>query len=267
MGFGLTVKRGILGYPYEGTLGIKAETPRIRYVAKEIRKQSNVIVCTKSIGKFNMCCLIIAKNMDEFDGVTQKIRNIPGVKSIGINIIIQSFAKFGSEYKRDDNEKASEEPDEVDKAIIKELIEDSRASFLKVGKKLKLSHQTVKNRFEKLKANGIIIGSRAIIDNSKLGYQGTVFIFISLVQGSEKTTAINELKKIPELERINAVMGLYDIITFAPFRGLRDFTKLINEIQQISSIGDIEICLANYTYFTFKPTPKTPIKCDSVELT
>ena len=97
--FGLHVKKGALGYPYEATVGVMAETSKNQSAAEEIRKNPNVIVCTKSIGKFNMCCLVIAKNMEDFDRATQRIKNVPGVKEIAINIILGQFIKNGEDRK------------------------------------------------------------------------------------------------------------------------------------------------------------------------
>ena len=265
VGFGLTVKQGALGFPYEATVGITTETPRTQPIAEEIRKQPNVIVCTKSIGKFNMCCLVVVRDMEELDNVTQKIRNIPGVKSIAINMILKNYDKVESKV-TEETSNAKQELDQVDVAIIKELTLDSRTPFIKIGKKLKISHETVKKKFEKLRASGTIVRCAAIIDYSKLGYQGTVFIFISLIQGNDKMNAINELRKYHSISRVSSVMGAFDIIAFARFKGLRDFSKLIDDIQQIPSVGHVDICLANFTYFSYTPLPRTPFETDAVEL-
>ena len=265
VGFGLLVKQGALGYPYEATVGITTETPRTQTIAEEIRKQPNVIVCTKSIGKFNMCCYIIARNVEELDKVTQKIKNTPGVKSVAANIILKNYDKVESKVS-EETISANQELDQVDIAIIKELILDSRTPFLKIGKKLKISHETVRNKFEKLRLSGTIVRCAAIIDYSRLGYQGTVFIFISLIQGSDKINAINELKKYHSISRVSSVMGAFDLLAFARFKGLKDFTKLIDDIQQIPSVAHVDICLANFTYFSYTPIPRAPFETDTVEL-
>ena len=265
VGFGLLVKQGALGYPLEATVGITTETPRTQTIAEEIRKQPNVIICGKSIGKFNMCCLVIAGNMEELDKVTQKIKNTSGVKGIAVNIILKNYDNVGSEVS-EETTNANQELDQVDIAIIKELIHDSRAPFVKIGKKLKISHETVRKKFEKLRSSGTIVRCHAIIDYSKLGYQGTAFVFISLIQGNGKINAINELKQCSSIIRISSVMGAFDLIAFARFKGLRDFTKLIDDIQQIPSVAYVDICLANFTYLSYTPLPRAPFETDAVEL-
>ena len=264
IGFGLFLRQGALGYPYEATIGITAEIPKTQSVAEEIRKQPNVIVCTKSIGRFNMCCFVIAKNMEEFDRVTHKIKDANGVKSIAINIVLRHYEKY--EEVTENSSDMNIVPDEDEVAIIKELLIDSRTPFIRIGKKLVLSHETVGKKFEHLKEKGIIKRCSAIIDYSKLGYQGTVFVFISLIQGSNKSSVISELTKLSYFNRINSVMGTFDIVGLARFRNLRDFTKMMADIQQIPSIGQMDMCLANFTYFAYTPLPRTPFECDTVEL-
>lgn len=267
VGTRLNVREGALGYPYQATVGVTAEIPQIQRVAEEVRKQPNVIVCTKSIGKYNMIGLVIAESMEQLDRATRKIRNIPGVKGIAINIIIErAYNKYANNPKKEALKNDKQELDEVDLAIIKELMVDSRLPFTKIAKKTNVSHETIRKKFERLRANDTITGCSITIDYSKLGYQGTVFIFITSTQGSEKSMVINELKKLPAIFMINSVMGAFDIVAMAPFKNLRDFTKLLDEIQQIPSVGQIEVCLANFTYFSFTPIPRTPIKCDTLEL-
>ena len=60
--------------------------------------------------------------------------------------------------------------DKIDNAIIKNLKADARMSLREIARKLKVSPDTVSNRFEKLKKEGIIIDTTVIIDPSKIGY-------------------------------------------------------------------------------------------------
>jgi Lrp/AsnC family transcriptional regulator for asnA, asnC and gidA len=264
VGTELRLKRGALGYSYEVTVGIAAENSRIEQVSKAIRQQPNVIVCTKSIGKYNLMTFVIAKSTSELDNVTQKIKNIPGVKGIGIYIWIgEPYHKF---EKSDKQPSRDEKLDEIDVQIIMELIKDARMPFTKIASKLEVSHETVRKRYEKMKENGTIKSCSIIVDWSKIGYQGSVFVFIKQSQDNDKSTTNNALKKIPNIGLIANVMGESDILTLALIKDLRDLAKLIDEIQKIPSIDQVEVCFATFTYFSFVPMPLTPIKCDTLEL-
>jgi DNA-binding Lrp family transcriptional regulator len=264
VGTQLNLKRGALGYPYEATVGIIAENSRIEQVAEAIRSQPNVIVCTKSIGRFNMLCMVLAQSTNELDKATQNIKNILGVKGIAINIWIdEPYFEF---IKSDQQPVIDEILDETDVLIIKELLKDSRVSFTKIANKIKVSHETVRKKYEKMKKSGTITSSSIVVDWSKLGYQGNVFLFISQSQGNSKSITINALKKIPSVYLITKVMGTFDILACTMVKDLRDFAKIVDEIQKIPSVEHIEVCFATFTYFSFAPIPRSPIKCDRLEL-
>ena len=94
IGSELRLNQGIFGYSQKASIGIIADVSQIEEIAKAIRDQPNVIVCAKSIGKYNMFCLVIAKNMAELDNVTRIIKQINGVREIAINIWIDQYQCF-----------------------------------------------------------------------------------------------------------------------------------------------------------------------------
>lgn len=264
VGNNLLVNSRAFGYPLEVTVGVIAEAPRFHKIAEEIRSLSNVIVCAKSIGRYNMLCLILAEDTAKLDRVVHRIKTIEGVKGTAVNIIIDHIDIMHKKRPLESNAKA--ELDSVDLSIIDELIIDSSVSFNNIAKKINVSHETVKKRFEKMKEKGVIIACSAVVDYSKLGYQGTAFIFVKLVHDSKKEIVINNLRRFKEIRLLSSVMGAFDLIAFVLFKNLREFTQLINEIQQIPGVGQVEISLANFTYYAFKPLPRAPLVCDTLEL-
>jgi Lrp/AsnC family transcriptional regulator for asnA, asnC and gidA len=265
MGTGMTLKRGTLGFPYEASIGIDAETQKIESAAQAIRKQPNVIVCTKSIGRYNLLCLVVAESADKLDEVTQKIKNIPGVKRIGINIWIdEPYCRYNVHNTQPtaDNNKL----DSTDLEIITELLKDARTPFSKIADRLAISHETVRKKYAKMIKNGTIKGCSIIVDFAKLGYQGTLFIYISQGKGNNRSDTVNDLKKIPELFIITRVMGTYDILALAMAKSLKETARLVSEIQQIPTVEQVDISYATFTYFSFIPKPRTPFQCDTLEL-
>ncbi len=94
IGSELRLKQGTFGYSQKATIGIIANISKIDEIAKTIRDIPNVVVCAKSIGKYNVFCLLVAKNMVELDNVTRIIKQIAGVKEIAINIWIDQYLCF-----------------------------------------------------------------------------------------------------------------------------------------------------------------------------
>jgi DNA-binding Lrp family transcriptional regulator len=138
--------------------------------------------------------------------------------------------------------------------------------FTKIAQKLKKFHETVRNKFERMKLNGIVQSCSINGDWSKLGYQGTMFVFISQKPGNEKMETIKELKKNSSIFLVNSVIGAYDLVAFSTLRDLKDFAKTVDYVQQIPGVGQVDVCFATFTYFSFSPIPRAPIQCDTLEL-
>lgn len=60
--------------------------------------------------------------------------------------------------------------DAVDKQLLALLKENSRMSFADLGRKIKLSPSSVRERIQKLEDTGVIRKYDVQIDNKKLGY-------------------------------------------------------------------------------------------------
>ncbi len=157
--------------------------------------------------------------------------------------------------------------DEIDFKIIQELVKDAQMSFNKIAKAVGVSHETVKKRYHKLKAEGTIEACSIIIDRSKLGIQGTVFLLITNTQSNDKMVTINALKEIPNIIMIANMMGAFDIFASAAVKDLTDLARTVEKIQDLPNIDRLEIAFLTFTYLSYTPIPRTLIKCDKIELT
>jgi DNA-binding Lrp family transcriptional regulator len=66
--------------------------------------------------------------------------------------------------------------DELDQQIIAQLTENARASFAEIGDEVGLSAPAVKRRVDRLVADGVITGFRAVIDDALLGATTEAFV-------------------------------------------------------------------------------------------
>jgi Lrp/AsnC family transcriptional regulator, regulator for asnA, asnC and gidA len=264
IGTELHLRKGTLGYPYQATIGINAETSSLDQIAEAIKVQPNVVVYCKSVGMYNMFCLPIARTTDELDSVVQRIRNIDGVQGIAINIWVEEPFVKGQCGQPKNNPDVQIDP--IDLKIIEQLQNNSRTSFVEIGKTLQISHETVRKRFEAMRQNGVIRSCSITVDWSKLGYNGTLFIMVSLGHGSDKAQVCTQLARIPEISMVVKVMGAYDIQAHAKVHDLKEYAKLADEIQRIPGIRRAVVCFASFTYFYFLQKPRGLIKCDTLEL-
>jgi len=76
------------GYTHIATIGINLDYTQENEIAKLIRERAkaNLIELSSSIGKYDLCAVMLTKSLQELDNITQTIRKHPGVKRIAVNI-------------------------------------------------------------------------------------------------------------------------------------------------------------------------------------
>lgn len=66
--------------------------------------------------------------------------------------------------------------DDIGRQILRILQEDGRISFNELGRKVGLSSPAVAERVRRMEEAGIILGYRAIVDQSRVGYPIMAFV-------------------------------------------------------------------------------------------
>ena len=94
-------------------------------------------------------------------------------------------------------------------AIIREL-RDGRRSFKKIADKLSVTENTVRSRYEKLKASGVLEVC-GLVDPDKLEGHRLVYMGIKLV-GMNLVEKAKEFVKLPGVITVCVVTGRYDLI-------------------------------------------------------
>lgn len=117
--------------------------------------------------------------------------------------------------------------DDIDKKILKEILENSRQSHREIAKKVGISVGTVVSRTKKMEEEGIIKGYTAVLDHEKLGYDLTVVTEITVSQG-KLLDVDKEISNNPSTCAVYDVTGTVDAIVVAKFKNrneLSNFTK------------------------------------------
>jgi len=119
---------------------------------------------------------------------------------------------------------------DIDKEIINNLILDSRLSYRKIAKKLKVSVATIMHHVKRLEKERIIKKYTTKIDYEKLGYDIEVLIDIKISKGKlflvEKKIASN-----PNVFAVYDTTGEYDATIFARFKNRRKMDNFLKKIQ------------------------------------
>jgi Lrp/AsnC family leucine-responsive transcriptional regulator len=102
--------------------------------------------------------------------------------------------------------------DNIDKAILKILSENSMTSATEIGAAVNLSIPAVNKRIQKLKESGVIRSFTILTDEKKVAKQICAFIMLTVKYG-EGVNALNDyLKKDTDVLECYAITGDYDYI-------------------------------------------------------
>ncbi|AXV37297.1 MAG: transcriptional regulator [Methanobacterium sp. BRmetb2] len=128
--------------------------------------------------------------------------------------------------------------DDIDLAIIRSLIKNSRITILQMSKEIDVPDATISNRLKKLEDT--IIKRYTMIPNwQKLGMEITSIIIIQTE--SEKHESVKEmLSKLQEVSEVYSVSGEYDILIKVWVKNIDELNQLINKkIRSIDGIEDL----------------------------
>ncbi len=131
--------------------------------------------------------------------------------------------------------------DKLDLKIIQHLMQDANISYAELGKKLFVSAGTIHVRIKKLQESGMVSGNRLHVDLKKLGYDVIAFIGIYLEKSSLYDTVARDLKKIPEIVRMNYTTGNYSIFAEIVCKDITQLRKVLHDdLQKIKGIERTE---------------------------
>lgn len=134
-----------------------------------------------------------------------------------------------------DNAPEAEKPpvqfDKHDRAILRELLKDSRRTLQDIGASVKLSPTTCWSRIKRLEAEGVIKQYRIELDRTRLGYRDTVIVQLTLESHTDETLFEfgRVLAEIPEVLEAYLVSGDYDYVIRIAVKDTRDYERLLRE--------------------------------------
>ncbi len=135
--------------------------------------------------------------------------------------------------------------DKLDLQIIGEMMKDASASYKVLGKKLFVSAGTIHVRMKKLQRLGVLSGSSYHINLKKIGYDITAFIGIYLEKSSLYATVAKDLKKIPEIVRLNYTTGNYSMFAEIVCRDMEHLRLVLyDKLQHVKGIERTETLIS-----------------------
>ena len=100
IGTRLLVAGEAFGHPLYATVLVEASDSQEPRIKQRIRAMENVIICAESMGRYNLCILILGQNINELNKVTSLIRSIKGILRVATNIWIgKPYFNYGKNLK------------------------------------------------------------------------------------------------------------------------------------------------------------------------
>ena len=125
--------------------------------------------------------------------------------------------------------------DKVDEKIIGYLKEDSRESFVDIGKKLKLSESAVRRRVKNLVDSGTI--KKFTLE---LGEENTTsaIVLVSVDSATDTSKVSLKLAKLEGVKTVYEITGQYDITTIMSATSITEINNSIDALRKIPGVVD-----------------------------
>ena len=142
--------------------------------------------------------------------------------------------------------------DEIDRKILGALAEDATRSYAELGRIVALSAPAVHERVKRLRADGVIRGTVALIDGRRVGKRLLVFIHVK-TQNWGHSEAMDRFSRLPEFEEMHSVTGSASMILKVRLADPQALEALLRQIHRLESVVSTETFVALSTYLE-RPT-------------
>ncbi|MDG1101803.1 MAG: Lrp/AsnC family transcriptional regulator [Ascidiaceihabitans sp.] len=135
------------------------------------------------------------------------------------------------------------EIDDFDRALLRALQRDANQSAGALGREVGMSQPATWRRIRRLQEAGAIKGRRLHLDAEALGFGVTVFLGVKLA--TKGRVSLDDFERavsaIPEIQKVEHVLGFYDYRLRVVARDLSDFERVLRRrIMTLPGAGEVE---------------------------
>ena len=125
--------------------------------------------------------------------------------------------------------------DKVDQKIIEYLRENSRESFVDIGKKLKLSESAVRRRVKNLVDSNTI--KRFTLEMGEENVTSAI-VLVSVDSATDTSKVSLKLAKLEGVKTVYEITGQYDITTIISATNISEINNSIDALRKIPGVID-----------------------------
>ena len=144
--------------------------------------------------------------------------------------------------------------DAVDRKILGILARDATKSYAEMGKLLNLSAPAIHERVKRLKSDGVIKGTVAVLDGAAVGRPLLAFVHID-AHTWQDTQRLLDLKKLPEVEEIHTVAGDTALILKVRTQDTHSLEVLLSQIYAMEGLRNSRSYIVLTTYLERMTVP------------
>ncbi|MDT5338608.1 MAG: Lrp/AsnC family transcriptional regulator, leucine-responsive regulatory protein [Mycobacterium sp.] len=131
---------------------------------------------------------------------------------------------------------ASEELDDIDRTLVRELVADGRATLAHLAGSAGLSVSAVQSRVRRLETRGVVMGYQARIDPEAVGNMLSAFVSITPIDPSQPDDAPARLEHIESIESCHSVAGDESYVLLVRVRSARALEDLLQQIRTAANV-------------------------------
>jgi len=124
--------------------------------------------------------------------------------------------------------------DGTDLRILAELAENSKASFVELGRKLGLHPNVVGYRVNRLEDSGIIREYTTLIDFSKLGLSEQVLVAANFPSAGSRDDILKQISEIPGTVNIISSLSSPEGLLFIVARNKEDVNAALSKLRSLN---------------------------------
>lgn len=133
--------------------------------------------------------------------------------------------------------------DHTDQKILALLQSDARMSNAELAERVNLSPTPCLRRLRKLEDGGYITRYTAVLNQKKLGFRVSAYVFVNLEKNTKDNGRIFEtaVSLLPEVVECSVVAGRHDYVLKVVAADLEDYDRFMKEsLAEVGPVADLE---------------------------
>ena len=122
----------------------------------------------------------------------------------------------------------------MDLRILAELAENSKASYVEIGRKLGLHPNVIGYRVNRLEESGIIREYTTLIDFSKLGLSEQVLVAANFPSAGSRDDLLKQISEIPGTVNIISSLGSPEGLLFIVAKNKEDVNGVLSKLRALN---------------------------------